>query len=156
MCGDRVREGARKGEERSPRRGSAVAGPDRGLVEVLRTGTVVGPSRRDVGRTKQREHLRIQPTPTSPFQNQPLRPFKSTTTFLLSHSKTPRIQLSLTSHSTLRIVPCFIDHGVRGGAMAKPTSLSVPIGPGLHVVRLSGRVFRPDTGKARPHRRVWV
>ena len=25
--------------------------------------------------------------------------------------------------------------------MAKPTSLSVPIGPGLHVVRLSGRGF---------------
>ena len=99
-CGDRVREGARKGEEQSPRRGSAVAGPDRGLVEVLRTGTVVGLSRRDVGRTKQREHLRIQPTPTSPFQNQPLRPFKSTTTFLLSHSKTPRIQLNLPSHST--------------------------------------------------------
>ena len=92
--GDRVREGARKGEERSPRRGSAVAGADRGLVEVLRTGTVVGPSTRDVGRTKQQEHLHIQPTPTSPFQNQPLRPFKSTTTFLRSHSKTPRIQLN--------------------------------------------------------------
>ena len=78
------------------------------------------------------EHLRIQPTPTSPFQNQPLRPFKSTTTFLLSHSKTPRIplhplslhptQLSLASNSTLRIVPSFIDQGVRGGAMAKLTS----------------------------------
>ena len=131
-CGDRVREGARKGEERSPRRGSAVAGPDRGLVEVLQTGPVAGPSRRDVDRTKQREHLRIQPTPTSPFQNQPLRPFKSTTTFLLFHSKAPRIplhplslhptQLSLASNSTLRIVPSFIDQGVRGGAMVKLTS----------------------------------
>jgi len=79
-----------------------------------------------------REHLRIQPTPTSPFQNQPLRPFKSTTTFLLFHSKAPHIplhplsshptQLSLASNSTLRIVPSFIDQGVRGGAMAKLTS----------------------------------
>jgi len=68
------------------------------------------------------------PTPTSPFQ-------KPTTTFQIQR------QPSLASHSTLRIVPYFIDHGVRGGAMAKPTSLSVPIGPGLHVVRLSGRGF---------------
>jgi len=97
-CGDRVREGARKGEERSPRRGSAVAGPDRGLVEVLQTGTVVGPSRRDVGRTKQRD------CGNTFASNQPrLLPFK-TNHFDLSNPQPPSFfftQRPLTSHSTL-------------------------------------------------------
>ena len=45
---------------------------------------------------------------------------------------------------SLRIAPYFIEPGVRGGAISKPTSSSdpsIPIGPALHVVRLSGLGF---------------
>ena len=124
-CGNRV--------WRSPKRREMSSRQDqtRGLVEVMwaRTSTVGGPSRRDVGRARQQEH----------FHNNSLqRPNNSQ--FYLDFSNDLQNQLD----PTLRIAPYFIDHGARGGAMVKPTSSSdpsIPIGPGLHVVHLSGRGF---------------
>ena len=57
------------------------------------------------------------------------------------------------------IAPSFIDHGARGGAMAKPTSLSdpsIPIGTALHVVRLSEQCFSQTLVWPAHATRVWV
>ena len=66
---------------------------------------------------------------------------------------------STTKTTPLRIALYFIDPGARGGAMAKPTSLSdpsIPIGPAIHVVHISGRCFSQTLVWPTHATRVWV